>query len=79
MKQKILMLSCILIIAAFFHQATAQTKCVWIVKSLDGKQAQKIGVSLSLVKLLADLEGDFDINGVKLSTNRFCRHTGPGL
>ena len=66
MKQKILVLSGILLMAAMFNQAAAQTKCVWIVKSKDGTQAQKIGVSLSLVKLLADLGGDFDINGVKI-------------
>jgi len=66
MRQKILVLSGILLMAAMFNLAAAQTKCVWIVKSNDGKQAQKIGISFSLVRLLADLGGDFDINGVKI-------------
>ena len=66
MKQKILVLSGILLMAAMFNQAAAQTKCVWIVKSKDGAQVLKIGVSYSLVKLLAGSGGDFDINGVKM-------------
>jgi hypothetical protein len=66
MKQKILVLCGILLMAAMIHQAAAQTKCVWIEKSIDGKQAQKIGVSLAVVKLLAELDGDFDMNGVKI-------------
>jgi hypothetical protein len=60
------MLSGILLMAAMINQAAAQTKCVWIDKSKDGAQVQKIGVSLSLVKLLADMGGDFDVNGVKI-------------
>jgi hypothetical protein len=66
MRHKILILSGILLMAAMVNQAAAQTKCVWIVKSKDGAQVQKIAVSFSLVKLLADLGGDFDINGVKM-------------
>ena len=66
MKQKILVICSILFMAAMVHQAAAQTKCVWIEKTKDGTQAQKIGVSLSLVKLLADMDGDCDINGVKI-------------
>jgi hypothetical protein len=66
MKQKILVLCSILLMAVMIHQAAAQTKCVWIDKSIDGTQAQKIGVSLPLVKLLSDLDGNFDINGVKI-------------
>jgi len=66
MKQKILVLCCILLMAVMVHHAAAQTKCVWIDKSKDGTQAQKIGVSLPLVKLLSDLDGDFNINGVKI-------------
>ena len=66
MKRRILVLSVILLLAALFNEAAAQTKCVWIEKSIDGKQAQKIGVSLSVVKLLAELDGDFEINGVKI-------------
>jgi hypothetical protein len=66
MRHKIFVLSGILLIAAMFNQAAAQTKCVWMIKSNNGTQAQKIGVSLSLVELLADLGGDFDINGVKI-------------
>jgi hypothetical protein len=66
MKQKILVICSILFMAAMVHQAAAQTKCVWIEKTKDGTQAQKIGVSLTLVKLLADMGGDFDINGVKI-------------
>jgi hypothetical protein len=38
----------------------------WIVKSEDGSQLQKIGISYSLVKLLSGFEGSFDINGVKM-------------
>ena len=68
MKQKILVICSILFMAAMVHQAAAQTKCVWIDKTKDGTQTQKIGVSLSLVKLLADMDGDFDING-KLQIN----------
>jgi hypothetical protein len=66
MGKKILVICSILFMTAIIHQAAAQTKCVWIEKNNDGTQAQKIGVSLTLVKLLADLDGDFDINGVKI-------------
>ncbi len=66
MRHKILMLSGILLIAVMMNQAAAQTKCVWIVESKDGAQVQKIAVSYSLVKVLADMEGEFDINGVKI-------------
>jgi hypothetical protein len=37
-----------------------------MVKSKDGAPMQKIAVSLSMVKLLAGMGGDFDINGVKI-------------
>ena len=67
MKNKILLLSALLLMAVVFSRANAQTKCIWIVKSQDGAQAQKIGVSLSLVKLLSSSGGDFDIDGVKMS------------
>jgi hypothetical protein len=67
MKHKIIMLSGILLMAVLFSQANAQTKCIWIVESQDGAQVQKIGVSLSLVKLLGGSGGDFDMNGVKMS------------
>jgi hypothetical protein len=66
MRQKIIVFSGILLMAAMFNQVSAQTKCVWMVKSNNGTETQKIGVSLSLVKLLADVGGDFDINGVKI-------------
>jgi predicted Rdx family selenoprotein len=66
MRHKILVFSGILLMAAMFNQAVAQTKCVWMVKSKDGAQTQKVAVSLSLVKLLAGMGGDFDINGVKI-------------
>jgi hypothetical protein len=56
----------ILLIAAITNQVAAQTKCIWVVKSNDGTEQQKIGVSLALVKLLAEAGGDFDINGVKI-------------
>ena len=69
MKQKILVIYSILFMAAMVHQAAAQTKCVWIDKTKEGTQTQKIGVSLTLVKLLADMGGDFDINGVKIKYN----------
>ena len=67
MKNKFLLLSATLLMAAVFSQANAQSKCIWIVKSQDGAQAQKIGVSLSLVKLLSSSGGDFDIDGIKMS------------
>lgn len=54
------------LLVAMFHCMNAQTKCVWIVKTQDGEQTQKIGVSYSLVKLLGTSEGDFDINGVTI-------------
>jgi hypothetical protein len=60
------MVSSILLMAVMINQAAAQTKCVWIVKSKDGAQLQKIAVSYSLVKVLADMGGDFDINDVKI-------------
>ncbi len=67
MKHNIVMLSGILLIAIVFSQANAQTKCIWIVESKDGAKIQKIGVSLSLVKLLGGSGGEFDMNGVKIS------------
>lgn len=56
----------ILLMVAITNQAAAQTKCIWIVKSNNGTELQKIGISLPLAKLLADMDGDFNINGVKL-------------
>ncbi|RPI02709.1 MAG: hypothetical protein EHM64_13490 [Ignavibacteriae bacterium] len=56
----------LLIPFAAFQLAGAQTKCVWVVKTQDGEQVQKIGISYPLVQLLGNAEGDFDINGVKL-------------
>ncbi len=70
---KILMLSSILLLVAIFNQADAQTKCIWIVKSQDGAQVQKIGVSISLVKLLSSSGGDFNINGVKMTYESLLR------
>ena len=67
MKHKILVLSGILLMVAVIGQAAAQTKCIWIVNSKDGAPVQKIGVSLSLVKLLSGSGGNFDINGVKMT------------
>ena len=67
MKHKIVALSVILFTAAVFCQAAAQTKCIWMVKSIDGEQVQKIAVSVPLVKLFASEDGNFDINGVKIS------------
>jgi hypothetical protein len=67
MKHNIVMLSGILLIAVVFSQANAQTKCIWIVESKDGAKIQKIGVSLSLVRLLGGSGGEFDMNGVKIS------------
>ena len=66
MKLKILVLTGIMFMVAVFHQADAQTKCVWMVKTKNGAPAQTIAASLSLVKLLAGMKGDFDINGVKI-------------
>jgi hypothetical protein len=65
-KQRILILMSILFITAITDQAAAQTKCIWVVKSNNSKELQKIGISLSLAKLLAEMDGDFNINGVKL-------------
>jgi hypothetical protein len=67
MRHKAIMLSIILFTAAVFSHATAQTKCIWIVKSIDGEQVQKIAVSVPLVKFFASEDGNFDINGVKIS------------
>ncbi len=67
MKHKIAAFSVILLITVVFIQINAQTKCIWIVKSQDGAQVQKIGVSLSLVKLLSSSGGDFNINGMKMT------------
>ena len=67
MRHKAIMLSIILFTAAVFSHATAQTKCIWIVKSIDGEQVQKIAVSVPLVKFFAREDGNFDINGVKIS------------
>jgi len=67
MRHKILVLAGILLLAVVINQTSAQTKCVWIVKVKDGTPVQKIGVSFSLVKLLAGMGGDFDINGVKMT------------
>jgi hypothetical protein len=67
MKHKCSVFLVILLITAVFSQIKAQTKCIWIAKSQDGTQLQKIGVSLALVKLLSGSGGDFDINGVKIS------------
>ncbi|MGA2622409.1 MAG: hypothetical protein ABSF91_01015 [Bacteroidota bacterium] len=67
MRHKILVLSGILLMAAVFNQAAAQTKCISIVKLKDGAPVQKIGVSFSMVKLLADLGGDFNVDGVKMT------------
>ena len=67
MRHKILALSSILLMAAVFNQAAAQTRCIWIVKSENGAPIQKIAVSLPLVKLLASSGGDFDISGVKMT------------
>ena len=67
MKHKILVLSGVLLVAAVFNLAAAQTKCISIIKTKDGAPVQKIGVSLSMVKLLAGLGGDFDIDGVKMT------------
>ena len=64
MQHKILVLSSILLTVAMFSQAEAQTKCIWIVGSQDGVPIQKIGVSLSLVKLLGSSDGEFDMNVV---------------
>ncbi len=66
MGNRILVFSAVVLMAAF-NQANAQTKCIWIVKSEDGVQVQKIGVSLPIVKLLSSFGGDFDMNGVKMS------------
>ena len=70
MKHKILLLLAALLFTGKFSDADAQTKCIWMVESKDGAPAQKIGVSLSLVKLLAGSGGDFSINGVKISYNK---------
>ncbi|MFZ1978828.1 MAG: hypothetical protein WAV76_12820 [Bacteroidota bacterium] len=67
MKHKIVALSVILLTAALFHQAAAQTKCIWMVKSINGEQVQKIAVSVPLVKFFASEDGNFDINGEKIS------------
>ncbi len=67
MKHKSVVFSIILLTATVLSHANAQTKCVWIVKSQDGVQIQKIGLSLSLAKLLSSSHGDFDINGMKMS------------
>jgi hypothetical protein len=67
MKNKILLFSTILLFAVALNQISAQTNCVWVVKLKEGKPVQKIGVSISLVKLLAGLGGDFNINGVKMT------------
>ncbi|HTY11738.1 MAG TPA: hypothetical protein VMF88_11780 [Bacteroidota bacterium] len=67
MKHNISMFSVVLLTAVVFSQINAQTKCIWIVNSQDGTQVQKIGLSLSLVKLLSSTGGDFDVNGVKMS------------
>ncbi len=67
MRRNIIILSAIMLTAAVFHQAAAQTKCIWIVKSINGEQVQKIAVSVPLVKFFAGDDGNFDINGVKIS------------
>jgi hypothetical protein len=67
MKKSVLLLLSMLLTAPLFNTASAQTKCVWIVKSENGSPVQKIGVSYSIVKLLADMGGNFDINGVKMT------------
>jgi hypothetical protein len=67
MRRNTLLLSVILFTAVVFHQAAAQTKCIWIVKSINGEQVQKIAVSVPLVKFFAGDDGNFDINGVKIS------------
>jgi hypothetical protein len=66
-KNKTLVLFGVLLIATAFNQAAAQTKCIWIVKSKDNTTLVKIGVSSSLVKLCADMGGDFNINRVKIT------------
>ena len=48
------------------HQAYAQTRCMWLIKTLDGEQVQKIGISCSLVNFLGNAGGEFDLNGVKV-------------
>jgi hypothetical protein len=67
MKHQILVLSGILLMASMLNQVAAQTKCVSIVKLKDGAPIQRIGVSFSLVKLLAGSGGDLNINGVRMT------------
>ena len=47
-------------------QSCAQTDCIWLITTRDGEEIQKIAVSIPLVKLFSNSEGDFDINGVKV-------------
>ncbi len=50
-----------------FGGTFAQTKCIWLERSENGETAQKIGVSVQLVKLLAHPGSSFDIGGTKIS------------
>ncbi len=50
-----------------FGGTFAQTKCIWLERSEDGNTAQKIGVSIQLVRLLAHPGSSFDLGGAKIS------------
>jgi len=61
-----MLLSVLSISLMLLGQACAQTKCIWIEKSEDGKMVQKFGVSVPLIKLFARPGASFDLNNTRI-------------
>ena len=67
MRNRIIAVSCFLLLSGMVNQAVSQTKCVWIERSENGTVVQKIGISLHLVKLFPGGEQTFDIDHSRMT------------
>ncbi|HUI28715.1 MAG TPA: hypothetical protein VLX91_00760 [Candidatus Acidoferrales bacterium] len=76
MKKSVLALS---ILLAFLAGACAQTNCIWVEKSDDGRAMQRLGISIGLVKLLARPGSSFDLDNTRLSYDTLLAVYNEGL
>ncbi len=67
MRNRIIAVSCFLLLSGIISHAAAQTKCVWIERLESGTVVQKIGISLPLLKLFPGGKQTFDVDHSRLT------------
>lgn len=55
------------LLAGICGTSFSQTKCIWIEHSENGKAVSSIGISYNVAKILADSDGNFNMDGAKVS------------